>query len=82
VVLIQIPIPNKYLGFGYKDIVLCRNNGSLLNGKHGQGTHITKMGADNSAKNTPNAPQNCLSTLSAQAQKFGILMKKGFIGRP
>ena len=40
------------------------------------------MGADNSAKNTPNAPQNCLSTLSAQAQKFGILMKKGFIGRP
>ena len=26
----------------------------------------------------PQMPQN----LSAQAQKFGILMKKGFIGRP
>ena len=32
------------------------------------------MGADKSFKNTPN--------LSAQAQKFGISMKEGFIGRP
>ena len=32
------------------------------------------MGADKLAENTQN--------LSAQAQKFGILMKKGFIGRP
>ena len=30
------------------------------------------MGADKSAKNTPNAPPK----LFAQAQKFGILMKK------
>ena len=30
-------------------------------------------GADKSAKNTPNI---------YQAQKFGILMEKGFIGRP
>ena len=44
----------------------------MINGKHGQGTHSTKMGADKSAENTPNA----------QAQMFGILMKKGFIGRP
>ena len=29
--------------------------------KHGQGTHSTKMGADKSAENTPNAPK-----LSAQ----------------
>ena len=35
------------------------------------------MGADKSAQNTPNAPK-----LSAQAQKFVILMKKDFIGRP
>jgi hypothetical protein len=35
------------------------------------------MGADKSAKNTP-TPHN----LSAQAQKFEILMKKGFIGCP
>ena len=27
-------------------------------------------------------PKICLPKLSAQAQKFGILMKKGFIGRP
>ena len=37
----------------------------------------TKMGADNLAENIPNTQH-----LSAQAQKFGILMKKGFIGRP
>ena len=49
----------------------------MINGKHGQGTHCTKMGADKSAQNTPNN-QN----LSAQDQKFGISMKKGFIGRP
>jgi hypothetical protein len=34
------------------------------------------MGADKSAENTPNAPK-----LSTQAQKFGIWMKTGFIGR-
>ena len=36
----------------------------MINGKHGQGTHCTKMGADKSAENTPNAPKficpNCL----------------------
>ena len=46
----------------------------------------TKMGADSSAENTPNAPEfSCpvyLPYLSAQAQKFWISMKKGFIGRP
>ena len=33
-------------------------------GKHGHGTHCTKIGADNSAENTSNAPKfifpNCL----------------------
>ena len=43
---IQIPIPNKYLGCGYKGL-----------GKHGQGTHCNKMGADSSTENTPNAPE-------------------------
>ena len=33
------------------------------------------MGADKLVENT-------LPNLSAQAQKFGISMKKGFIGRP
>ena len=36
----------------------------MINGKHGQGTHSTKMGEDRSTKNTPNAPKfvvpNCL----------------------
>jgi hypothetical protein len=54
----------------------------LIDGKNGQGTHCTKMGADKSAKNTPNASKIYLPKLSAQVQKFGILMKKGFIGHP
>jgi hypothetical protein len=41
-----------------------------------------KMGADSSARNTPNAPKIYLPNLSAKAQKFWISMKKGFIGRP
>ena len=44
----------------------------------------TKMGADKLAENTP-PNLTCLKIylpkLSAQAQNFGILMKKGFIGR-
>ena len=39
------------------------------------------MGADKFAKNTLNA-EMCLPKLSAQALKFGIKMKKGFMGRP
>ena len=38
------------------------------------------MGADILAENTANAPD--LTNLYAQAQKFWISMKKGFIGRP
>ena len=49
---IQIPIPNKYLGCGFKGLVFCRNNGQLME-KSGQGTHSTKMGADKSAENAP-----------------------------
>ena len=41
-----------------------------------------KMGADSSARNTPNAPKIYLPNLSAKAQKFWISMKKGFIGHP
>jgi hypothetical protein len=39
------------------------------------------MVADKSAENTP-MTQTDLLKLSVQAQKFGILMKKSFIGRP
>ena len=44
---IQVPIQNNSLE--------CGNNGWLGNGKHGQGTHSTKMGVDKSAENNPNA---------------------------
>ena len=51
---IQIPIPNIYLECGYKGLVFCKNNGWIF-GKHGQG--CTKMGANSSAENSPNAPE-------------------------
>jgi len=47
----------------------------LIIGKHGQGIHSTNLGADKLAENTPNVP-------NLSDQKFGISMKKGFIGRP
>jgi hypothetical protein len=40
------------------------------------------MGADKSAEKYTKCPKTYLLKLSAQAQKFGILLKKGFIGRP
>ena len=69
------------MGCEYKDLFFCRNNGWIM-GKHGQGTHCTKMGADRLAENTPNDKKIYLSKFSAQALKFGFSMKKGFIGRP
>ena len=44
--------------------------------------HCTKMGAESLAKNTPNTLKIYLSNLSAHARKFGISMKKVFLGRP
>ena len=41
-----------------------------------------KMSADKSAENTPKCPKIYLPKLSTQAQKFGISMKKFFIGHP
>ena len=40
------------------------------------------MGADKLAESTPKWSQVYLPKLSAQDQKFGISMEKGFIGRP
>ena len=40
------------------------------------------MGADKLSENTPNATKIYLPKLFAQAQKFGISMKKDSIGRP
>ena len=68
---IQIPIPNKYLEFGYKVLVFCRNNGWLMENME-KGLIVPKL-----AENTPNAPN-----LSAQAKSLGFWWKKGFNGRP
>ena len=53
----------------------------MENNKHGQGTHSTKMGADSSAINTPNA-QNLSAQFVCPSPKVLDFMKKGFIGRP
>ena len=37
------PNPILYLGFGYQSLAFVE---IMVNGKHGQGTHSTKMGAD------------------------------------
>ena len=65
-VQIQIAIPNKYLGFGYKGLNFCR--------KHGQGTNSTKISADKLAKNSPSAPKfirpNCLKVWDLEEKRL------------
>ena len=56
------------------------NSQWLINNKQAQGIHSTKMGADKSAENNPECPKIYLPKFSAQAQKFGISMKKGLLG--
>ena len=46
----QIPIPNKYLGFGYKGLVFAE----ILN--MDKELTVPKMGTGSLAENTPNAP--------------------------
>ena len=41
-----------------------------------KGLTVLKMGADKLVKNTPKCPTIYRPKLSAQAQKFGILMEK------
>ena len=48
----------------------------MINGKHGQGTHSVKMGADKSFEKSPKCPKTYLPKLSAQTQKFGIFYKE------
>jgi hypothetical protein len=60
----------------YKGLVSCKDNGSLMENMDKVST-VPKWMLINQTK-IPQMPQN----LCAQAQKFGILMKKGFIGRP
>jgi len=78
---IQIPIPNKYLRFGYKGLVFYSNNGWLMENMD-KGLTLPKWVLINRLKIPQNFPKIYLPKLSAQAQKFGISTKKGFIGRP
>ena len=59
------PNPNRYLGFGYRGLVFCRNNNGIMENMD-KGLS-TKIGANKLAENTPNAPKficpNCLPKL-------------------
>ena len=47
----------------------------MINGKHGQETHRTKMGADKSAENTPNVAQNFGPICLPKPQNSGFSKK-------
>ena len=47
----------------------------MNNGKHGQGTHCIKMGADSLAQNSPNASRKTQPKMTDQAQRFEIFEK-------
>ena len=69
---------NKNLGFGYKGLVFCRNNGWLMeNIDKGLGT---KMGVDKLAKNTPNAPKRICPNCLPKPKSLGFLWKKASLG--
>ena len=54
----------------------------MNNGKHGQGTHCTKMGADGLAQNTPIASEFICPICLPKPKSSGFQWKKDFIGRP
>ena len=53
----------------------------MNNGKNGQETHGTKVGADSPAKNTPNALKN-FSPKCLPKPKSSRFLKKAFSGWP
>ena len=76
---IQIPIPNKYLGLGYKGLLFIKI--MVEQWKLGQGTHCTKMGADRLAE-IPQISQNLSVQFVYPSQKIQNLIEKGFFGHP
>ena len=52
----------------------------MNNGKHGQRTHSTKMGADSPAKNTPNASKNFSPKCLPKPKNSRFLKKKLSLG--
>ena len=65
------------MGCGYKGLAFCRNN--VEYGKHGQGTHCTKLSADSLAEITPNAPESICPICLAKPRNSRFQWK-GFIG--
>ena len=47
----------------------------MNNGKHGQGTHSTKMGADSLAENTPNASKHFSPKCLPKPKSWNFLKK-------
>ena len=52
----------------------------MNNGKHGQGTHCTKMGNDSLAENTPNAPEFICPICLPKPKSSGFQWKKALQG--
>ena len=52
----------------------------MINGKHGQGTDSTKMGADKSAENNPNAPKFICPNCLPKSKSLGFWQKKASLG--
>ena len=52
----------------------------LKNGKHGQGTHSTKMGADKLIKNTQNATKHIWPNCLLKIKNLKFRRKKGSLG--
>ena len=75
---IQIPLPNKYLGFGYKELVFCRNNGWIMENMVKELT-VPKWVLIVRPK-YPKCLKNFQPKMSAQAQKFEIFENKLSLG--
>ena len=52
----------------------------MNNGKHGQGTHCTKMGADSLAENTPNDPEFICPICLPKPKSSAFQSKKASLG--
>ena len=63
------------MGYGYKSLVFWLNNG-----KHGQETHCTKMGADSLAQNTSIAPEFICPICLPKHKSSGFQCKKASLG--
>ena len=54
----------------------------MINGKHGQGTHSIKMGADSAAENIPNSPEFICPICLPKRKKSGFQWKKNSLCVP